>query len=103
MIPVWVQFESGSTTASVKGNVSAGQFVDYVLAGQEGQTLVAMLTSPASDAFLSVAALDAGIPIVHIAAEAQQGSEMLPATDTYRGSVFASGAASSYTLEISLD
>jgi putative hemolysin len=101
-IPAPIRFSPDSSTAVIKGDLNAGQIVDYALHAQQGQTMKVTLTSPNNDVFLSIVAIEDGIPLIRFAADGTQWSGPLPATGIYRLSAFASGGSTAYTLEVTL-
>jgi len=100
-IPIWIRLSPGSDSTVVQGKARVHQIVDYVLYGQEGQTMDITVTSPNNDALLSVTALEDGIPLLRVVAEATQWSGVLPGTEHYLIRVFASGDTT-YTLEVTI-
>lgn len=102
-IPAWIKFAPGGISAVIQGYVNAGQLVDYVLYAQEGQTMNVTITSPNNNVFLSIEAIEDGIPLVRIAADATQWSGLLPGTEHYRIGAFAGGESTTYILEVTIE
>jgi putative hemolysin len=102
-IPAWIRFAPGGISAVIQGYVNAGQLVDYVLYAQEGQTMSVTITSPNNNVFLSIEAIEDGIPLVRIAADATEWSGLLPGTEHYRLGAFAGGESTSYILEVTIE
>ena|GEM_PF-1186918 len=101
-IPVWIKPSSETGSATVQGKAKAHQVVDYVLYGEEGQTMEVAIKSPDNDVLLSITALEEGIPLVRAVAETTQWSGTLPATGHYLIQAFASGEDTTYTVEVTL-
>lgn len=79
---VRIRFAAGGVSASVPGNLGAGQVRQYVLAASEGQTMTVSVASPNNDVVLAVWGAD-GTVLLSDHAGATEWQGQLPATQDY--------------------
>lgn len=96
-----IQFAAGGTSASIDGDLQAGQILYYVLKASATQTMNVKVSSPNANVYLGVFGADGTILL---GSEAQDTlfSGILPKTQDYYLSLTASGAATSYTLSVEI-
>jgi len=97
-----ISFAAGATSADVQGQVAAGKIDEYVLKASQGQWLMVSIFSPKNDVLLAVTGLSDGQPYLRSAAGATAWQGKLPATQDYSLKAISSGAASSYTLQVTI-
>ncbi|HSB65582.1 MAG TPA: hypothetical protein VLD65_03335 [Anaerolineales bacterium] len=96
-----IQFAAGGTSATVDGNLAAGQMQNYVLKAFASQEMNVKVSSPNGDVYLGVVGAD-GIALLNNTAQDTIFSGTLPATQDYYLSLTASGAAASYSLSVEI-
>jgi putative hemolysin len=79
---VRIRFAAGGVSATVPGNLTAGQVRQYVLAASEGQTMTVSVASPNNDVVLAVWGAD-GTVLLSDHAGATEWQGQLPATQDY--------------------
>lgn len=96
-----IQFAAGGTSASIDGNLQAGQILYYVLKASATQTMNVKVSSPNADVYLGVLGADGTILL---GSEAQDTlfSGILPKTQDYYLGLTASGAATSFALSVEI-
>lgn len=100
--PSRVQFAPGGVSAQVGGGLLAGNYHDYILQAQEGQTLDARVDSPSGDVVLSVTGAD-GTVLLSADEGLSEWSGALPATQDYTVRVTATGErGTSFMLTIAI-
>lgn len=95
-----IRFAPGATSATVDGLISDAQPIDYLIAAQAGQTMLASVYSLTDDVYLGVAGLMDGIPLQRTAAGSDQFIGVLPATQDYRLTLVSPYEASPFTLQV---
>ncbi len=96
-----IQFAVGGTSATVNGNLDAGQTLVYVLKAAASQTMNVKVSSPNADVYLGVSGVD-GTVLLGSQSQDTTFSASLPSTQDYYLSLTASGAATSYTLSVEI-
>jgi hypothetical protein len=96
-----IQFAIGGTSALIDGDLNAGQTLYYVLKASATQTMNIKVSSPYGDVYLGVFASD-GTILLGSEAEVTTFSGTLPTTQDYYLSLTASGAATSYSLSVTI-
>jgi hypothetical protein len=97
-----ISFAAGATSAEVQGQIAAGKIDEYVLKASQGQWLTVSIFSPRNDVLLAVTGLSDGQPYLRSAAGAATWQGKLPATQDYSLKAVSSGAASPYTLQVTI-
>ena len=97
-----ISFAAGATSADVQGQVAAGKIDEYLLKASQGQWLMVSIFSPRNDVLLAVTGLSDGQPYLRSAAGATTWQGKLPATQDYSLKAVSSGAASPYTLQVTI-
>ena len=102
-IPSRIQFAPGATSAQVLGDLSAHESDDYILRALVGQTMAVVITSPNDNVLLTIVGAD-GIPLANgLMSGATAWRGQLPATQDYILRAIAAGAATTYTLDVSIE
>lgn len=98
-----IRFASGATSAQVSGRIDGLSMDTYLLEARAGQFMQVFVTSPTSEAYLTVVS-PGGSPLARAQAGAQSFSGTLPETGDYRLVVSSpSGTAhTTYTLTVSV-
>lgn len=97
-----INFAAGATSAEVQGQVAAGKIDEYVLKALQGQWMMVSIFSPRNDVLLAITGLSDGQPYLRSAAGATSWQMKLPATQDYSLKAVSSGAASPYTLQVTI-
>ena len=97
-----VLFSSGANTATVEGEVDAGQTLYYVIQGAAGQTLKVDTWSPNADVYLGVSGATSGGVLLDAALRDANWVGSLPAAQDYYLSLTAGGGRSSYSVTVEL-
>ncbi len=95
-----IQFAAGGTSATIEGNLEAGQTVYYVLKASATQTMSVKVESPNGDVYLGIFGAD-GKALLSSTDEDTIWSGKLPTTQDYYISL-TSSTASSYTLTVDI-
>ena len=95
-------FATGANTASVDGELDAGQTLYYVVQGAEGQQMRVDTWSPSGDVTLGVTAATTGGVLLDAALDDLNWTGTLPAAQDYYLSVTATGGRSSYSVTVEL-
>jgi hypothetical protein len=96
-----IQFEPGATSATVTGHVRQLGVVRYVLRAVEGQSMDVVITSPRSDVLLNVIGAD-GTPLKRYVDGRSRWQGILPATQDYYLDAVSIGAATDFTLKVTI-
>ena len=97
-----IEFPAGGTSASVEGDVSAGDVDLYVLRAMEGQTMSVDLYTPKGNAAIAIWGAD-GMVLLSDHAGARNWTGPLPSSQDYYISVSAvAGTSTSYTLSVTV-
>ncbi len=96
-----INFGAGETRAAVDGNLAAGERDYYVLAAQAGQEMAVEITSPHTDVLLAVVGED-GTPYKRYENGGPSWTFTLPATQDYYLEAVSVGAATAYTVHVSV-
>ena len=96
-----VLFSSGDT-ATVDGQLNAGQTLFYVVQGAAGQSLQVNTTSPNNNVFLGITSATTGETLLDGALQDTNWTGTLPAAQDYYLSITAGGAQTSYAVTIKL-
>ncbi len=96
-----IQFATGGTSASINGDLDAGQILYYVLKASATQTINIKVSSPNADVYLGIFGADRTV-LLDSQAKDTLFSGTLPKTQDYYLSLTASGAATSYTLSVEI-
>jgi hypothetical protein len=96
-----IQFTTGGTSATVRGELDAGETEHYVLQASAGQTMHINAWSPNGDVYVTVEGAD-GKALVTAADRVAQWSGNLPDTQDYNLNVTASGGMTSYSVTIEI-
>lgn len=99
--PQRISFAPGATSATVNGTINAGGVVDYVLRAAAGQTMTVNIISPNGDVLLTVVS-PSGIPLKRSADDSPFWTGTLPEDGDYNLKAVSVGAATTYTLEVSV-
>jgi hypothetical protein len=96
-----IQFRTGATSATLSGELSAGQTEHYILQASSGQTMRLNVWSPNGDVHLGVEGA-AGQKLLETTSRTTSFSASLPATQDYLIHLTASGGATSYQLTVEI-
>lgn len=96
-----IQFAAGGTSASIDGDLAAGQTLYYVLKASASQTMNVKISSPNADVYLGVFGAG-GTVLLRSDTGDTLFSGTLPTTQDYYLSLTASGAATSYSLSVEI-
>jgi len=97
--PTRIQFEPGTTSATVAGYVEERSVNRYVLRAFAGQTMEVIITSPNNDVLLTIVGAD-GIPLKRYVDGSAEWRGVLPSTQDYFIEAVSVGAATSYELTV---
>ena len=96
-----IQFAAGGTSATVTGNLAAGQMQNYVLKALASQEMNVKVSTPNGDVYLGIVGAD-GIALLNNTALDTTFSGTLPTTQDYYLSLTTSGAATDFTLSVAI-
>lgn len=100
--PVRVNFAPGATSASLQGFLAPGGQNQYLLRAQAGQTMYVELEAPPSGVNFAISGVSDGQPYKRLAVASRSFSFVLPITQDYLITVAGDGAATSYSLFVSI-
>jgi hypothetical protein len=96
-----IQFAAGGTSATINGELEAGQTLYYVLQASATQTMSVKVSSPNGDVYLGVFGADRQA-LLDSATQNTLWSGTLPATQDYYLSLTASVGKTSYSLSVEI-
>ena len=97
--PTRIQFEPGSTSATVTGSIEQSDVEHYVLRALAGQTMEVIITSLYNDVLLDVLGADGTVLKRHAVGQPYWRGE-LPSTQDYFINAVSVGGTTNYTLEV---
>jgi hypothetical protein len=98
--PVRIQFQPGATAATVRGMVSAQQWVSYLLRANAGQELTAQVQSAGNQVNFAITGVDDGQPYKRLVNEERLFAFLLPRTQDYRIDVAVPAGTVAYELQV---
>lgn len=96
-----IEFASGTTSATVEGNLASKAVDQFTFDATENQTGTITIASPNQDVLLTLVA-PSGSPIQRYQSGQSNWSGTLPESGTYRVSAVATNQASSYKLTVAI-
>lgn len=94
------QFLVGATSAATGGHLPGNAVIDYVVAGQAGQTMLVNVYSPNHDVHLGVTGVSDGAPLQPTAAGSATFTGVLPSTQDYRLTLAAPPQGSPFNVQV---
>lgn len=100
--PTRIQFQSGATSATVRGTVAFPNRVQYLLRALAGQQMTVEISSPTGAANFAVQGVADGQPYKRLENEDRSFTFTLPRTQDYRISVATPGGSSPYEVRVTV-
>jgi len=98
--PERIVFEPDTTAKTLNRAIAAGEIQEYVVRAMDGQRMLAAITTPEEDVFLTIYGLEDGVPLVRSAADATYWAGRLPGTQDYALKAVSRGNATNFSLEV---
>jgi hypothetical protein len=95
-----IEFAAGATSAVVQGTLAAEGIDEYLLRALGGQSMTVTVWSPDSSVVLEIYGISDGQPLLRSQMRQTSFQGTLPATQDYSIKAVATGAATSYTLQV---
>lgn len=97
---VRIQFEPGTSVASLNNAIRAGTIQTFILRAMAGQTMVVNITSPNNDVLLGISGVDDGTPYKRTAVGPTNATLVLPSTQDYLITAESVGSDTNYRLDV---
>lgn len=95
-----ISFRPGGTMAVVEGELRGGETHSYILRAMRGQTMILSVSSDHQDVYLGLEGLDGGQQLLSLSEASSSAAVVLPETQDYAISLYASQADTVYFLRI---
>jgi hypothetical protein len=99
-LPQVINTNVGNTADTIKGNLTAGSTVNYLIHGSAGQVLGVSLASTKYSVGLTILGLDDNQPLVNYLSGTNTWNGLIPVTEDYMIKLNAVGQTSDYTLNV---